>query len=112
MLPELLPIDVAKELTLTGRLLTGNEAKSLNLVTHLAPDPLAAAKALANEIATRSPDAVAAGKFLLQKTYTGHGHAAERAERLWQRRLMLFANFRIAMRRNRGETAEWKERRL
>src|SRR4051795_9735706 len=61
-LPRLVPIDVAKELTFTARVLSGVEAAELGLVTHVAGDPLAAATALAREIAARSPDAIRAAK--------------------------------------------------
>ena len=50
-LPRLVPIDVAKELTFTGRMVTGEEAAALGLVTRTADDPLAAARDLAAEIA-------------------------------------------------------------
>jgi enoyl-CoA hydratase/carnithine racemase len=63
-LPRLVPIDVAKELTFTARVLSGVEAAELGLVTHVADDPLAAARELAAEIAGRSPDAVRAAKKL------------------------------------------------
>jgi enoyl-CoA hydratase/carnithine racemase len=63
-LPRLVPIDVAKELTFTARVLSGEEAAELGLVTHVADDPLAAALELASEIAGRSPDAVRAAKQL------------------------------------------------
>jgi enoyl-CoA hydratase/carnithine racemase len=63
-LPRLVPIDVAKELTFTARILSGEEAAELGLVTHVADDPLAAARELAAEIAGRSPDAVRAAKKL------------------------------------------------
>src|SRR3954449_7801921 len=46
-LPRLVPIDVAKELTFTARVLSGVEAAELGLVTHVADDPLAAARELA-----------------------------------------------------------------
>lgn len=68
-LRDVVPLDVAKELTFTGRILSGVEAKELGLVTHLADDPLAAAMALAGEIAGRSPDAVRAGKKLLEGSW-------------------------------------------
>ena len=64
-LRNLVPLDVAKELTFTGRILSGTEAAELGLVTHLAEDPRAAAFELAREIAARSPSAVRAGKQLL-----------------------------------------------
>lgn len=103
LLRELLPIDLAKELTFTGRILSGNEAHALGLVTHLADDPLAAAVQLAQEIATRSPDAVAAGKFLLQDAWAASDRGASNAERRWQRRLLGWKNQRIAMQRNQGK---------
>jgi len=68
-LRDLVPLDVAKELTFTGRILSGAEAKELGLVTRLAEDPLAAALALAQEIAGKSPDAIRAGKQLLEASW-------------------------------------------
>lgn len=113
LLRELVPLDVAKELTLTGRVVSGSQAEGLGLVTHVVDDPEAAARELAAEIATRSPDAVAAGKQLLQVAYgTGEG-ATARAERWWQRRLLGFANFRIAVRRNQtGKDLPYARRRV
>lgn len=64
-LRDLVRLDVAKELTYTGRILSGTEAAALGLVTRCADDPLAEALALAREIAGRSPDAVRAAKRLL-----------------------------------------------
>lgn len=103
LLRELLPIDVAKELTMTGRIVSGEEAKALGLVTRVVAEPLAAARALADEIALRSPDSVAASKFLLQEAYAAGEHGALRAERVWQRRLFGFANFRISIARNQQQ---------
>lgn len=68
-LRDLVPLDVAKELTFTGRILSGEEAKALGLVTHVVDDPLAAALALAKEIAGKSPDAIRAGKKLLEESW-------------------------------------------
>jgi enoyl-CoA hydratase/carnithine racemase len=68
-LRDLVPLDVAKELTFTGRILSGVEAKALGLVTHVVDDPLAAARALAEEIAGKSPDAIRAGKQLLEESW-------------------------------------------
>ena len=43
MLPRLVGLDVAKELTFTGRMVEGEEAVRIGLATHVADDPLAAA---------------------------------------------------------------------
>ena len=70
-LPRLVGIDVAKELAFTGRIVSGTEAFDLGLVTHVADDPLAAARELAAEIAGRSPDAVRGMKRLFNEAWTG-----------------------------------------
>jgi enoyl-CoA hydratase/carnithine racemase len=70
-LPRLVSIDVAKELTYTGRIFDGVEAERLGVVTRVAEDPLAAARALAADIAGRSPDAVRAAKRLFDESWTG-----------------------------------------
>jgi enoyl-CoA hydratase/carnithine racemase len=70
-LPRLVPIDVAKELTFTGRVVDGTEAARLGVVTRVADDPLGAARELAAEIAGRSPDAVRAAKRLFDTSWTG-----------------------------------------
>jgi enoyl-CoA hydratase/carnithine racemase len=58
-------LDVAKELTFTGRMVGGEEAVRLGLATKLAEDPIAAAHELAADIAGKSPHAVRAAKALL-----------------------------------------------
>ncbi len=62
-------MDVAKELTFTGRILNAEEAKELGLVTHVTENARDAALNLAREIAGRSPTAVRAGKHLLETTW-------------------------------------------
>jgi enoyl-CoA hydratase/carnithine racemase len=74
-LPRLVSIDVAKELTFTGRVFTGDEARELGVVTRLADEPLAAARELAGEIAARSPDAVRGVKRLYDESWTGSAEA-------------------------------------
>jgi len=100
LLRELVPLDVAKELCFTGRVFSGTEAKALGIVTHVEADPLAAAEKLALEIVTRSPDAIAAAKFLLQQAWHDDESGALSFERQWQRRLMGRANQRIAVKNN------------
>ncbi len=87
-LPRLVGIDVAKELTFTARVLDGEEALRLGVVTRLADDPLAAAQELASEIAGRSPDAVRAAKRLFEESWTGRAEDTLRLEAELQRRLI------------------------
>jgi len=83
LLPELVGRDVAKELTYTGRIVDGVEAVRIGLATRTDPEPLAAALALAKEIAGRSPHAIRAAKRLLDlagRTTLADGFAAEQVE--------------------------------
>ena len=68
VLPRLVGIDVAKELTWTGRNVTGAEAVDLGLCTRTSDDPRADALALAREIAGKSPQAIRGTKRLLEQS--------------------------------------------
>jgi enoyl-CoA hydratase/carnithine racemase len=70
VLPTLVGLDVAKELTFSGRMVSGEEAVALGLATRVADDPRGAALELASELATRSPDALREGKRLLNLSGT------------------------------------------
>ncbi len=87
-LPRLVRIDVAKELTYTGRVLSAAEALQLGLVTWVAGDPLAAARRLAGEIASRSPDAVRAAKRLYDQSWTAPAERSLALEAELQRALI------------------------
>ncbi len=65
LMRELARSDVVRELTYTGRVFSGEEALQLGFATRLSADPLAEALAMAHEIAGKSPDAIRAGKRLL-----------------------------------------------
>lgn len=65
LLRRLMRLDVAKELTFTGRIVEGEEAVELGLATKVADDPIAAALEMAREMCNRSPHALRAGKRLL-----------------------------------------------
>jgi len=95
-LAELVGMDTAKRLTMTGQMLSGKEAADLGLVTDLAADPVAAAYDLAHEIAQRSPDSVAAAKRLFNRTWSSSPRATFARERVEQVVLLSLANTRAA----------------
>ncbi|MBW2241676.1 MAG: crotonase/enoyl-CoA hydratase family protein [Deltaproteobacteria bacterium] len=64
-------LDVLKELTFTGRVVSGTEAKELRIATHVSEAPHADAMVLAKEIASRNPHAVRAGKQLWNQAFQG-----------------------------------------
>jgi enoyl-CoA hydratase/carnithine racemase len=83
LLPDLVGRDVAKELTFTGRMVSGTEAVALGLATRADPDPRGAALDLARSIAARNPHAVRAAKRLLElagRVDLETGFAAEQTE--------------------------------
>jgi enoyl-CoA hydratase/carnithine racemase len=67
-LRRLVRTDIARELTFSGRILSGTEAVEMGIATHLSDTPRDAARELAGRIAGRSPDAIRAGKRLLNET--------------------------------------------
>jgi len=103
-LPELVPKDVAMELTLTGRVFQGREALRLGLVTRVSDEPLAEALRLAREIAAKSPDAAAAAKRLLHATYAEGCEDARalRVESELQRRLLGSWNMGVCVAKGMG----------
>ncbi len=65
LLRHLVRLDVLKELTYTGRIVSGTEAVAIGLATRVSETPYEEAMKLAREIASKSPDAIRAGKKLL-----------------------------------------------
>jgi enoyl-CoA hydratase/carnithine racemase len=104
-LRELVPIDVAKRLTMTAEVFDGRQALAYGLVTGVADDPLKEAEALAGELLARSPDAVALTKKLFQRTWTQRPARAFWTETVLQARLLRSANHRIARTANLAKEA-------
>lgn len=65
--PRSVRLDVLKELTFTGRVVSGTEALALGLVTRVCGDPLAEALATARVIATKNPHAIRSAKRMLNE---------------------------------------------
>lgn len=70
-LRDIVSIDVAKELIFTGKIINGEEAAKLKLVTRTCEDPYQEAMVLAREIASKNPHAVRAAKKLLNESWNG-----------------------------------------
>jgi enoyl-CoA hydratase/carnithine racemase len=65
LMRRLLRDDVARDLTYTGRVVSGEEAAAIGLATRVCVDPRVEALAYAAEIAARSPSAIRAAKRLM-----------------------------------------------
>ena len=70
VLSRLVRPDVAKELTFTARVFSGEEALALGIATRLSETPREDALELARQIAGNSPDAVRGAKALFNGLYT------------------------------------------
>jgi enoyl-CoA hydratase/carnithine racemase len=84
LLPGLIREDLARELTYTARIFSGEEAKAMGLATHVSADPYADALALAKEIAGKNPDAIRAAKRLFNGMGGWDRHEALRQETVEQ----------------------------
>lgn len=89
--------DIAKELTMTGRIFSASEGADYGLISHVSSEPMAQAEALAAEICAKSPTAIAATKSLFDKTWQVGSWRALFWERWTQARLLGRKNQRIAM---------------
>lgn len=88
LLPGLVRFDVASELAYTGKIVTGADAVAMGLATRVADDPLAEARALARDIASRNPDAIRAAKRLMKLSYSASANEILMAESVEQKRLI------------------------
>lgn len=100
--------DVAKELTMTAKIVTGEEALKYGLITHIDDNPLSAADSLAEELIKHSPDAVAGAKKLFNKSWTGSRGMALFRESWYQIRNLSSKNNRIKIWNQTHETDEHK----
>lgn len=104
-LSELVRIDVAKRLAMTGEMFSGERAVALGVASEVADDPYAAGLALLQEIATRSPDSVAASKRIFDETWTRDARATFERERAEQAILLDAPNTALAQHRSLGGQA-------
>lgn len=66
--------DVARDLTFSGRVFTGEEALAMGLATRVSEHPLAEALEFARDVAGRNPHAIRAAKRLLNLAAEGDQH--------------------------------------
>ena len=112
-LRELVPMDVAKRLTMTAEVVDGRQAAAYGLVTGVSDEPRKEAEALVGRLLTRSPDAIALTKRLLHTTWHRSPRRAFWIETWLQARLMRGPNHRIARTANLArEVPEFVRRRV
>ena len=102
-------LDLAKELTLTARIFDAGYAKEIGLVTHLDESPLSRAQALAEEMLSRSPDALTAVKRVLD-AMEHEPDKSLRLEKIWQLKLLLGKNSKLARKKDKNPEVQFLPR--
>jgi enoyl-CoA hydratase/carnithine racemase len=95
-LAELVGADVAKRLTMTGEVISGEQAHAYGLASGVDAHPEKLAQELIDAIIARSPDSVAASKRLLNVVRWGSLRSALGRERRFQLAMFRTANATIA----------------
>ena len=96
----LIAIDLAKELTFSGRIFSADYAKDIGLITYIDENPMQYAITLTEEFNQRSPDALVAAKHVLNAMIEQPDKSL-RFEKLWQLKLLLGKNSRLARKKDR-----------
>ncbi|MCP4133230.1 MAG: crotonase/enoyl-CoA hydratase family protein [bacterium] len=107
-LSRLTRVDIAQELTMTGRQFSAKEGYEFGLISKLSKDPMKEAEELARTVVEKSPDAIAASKYLLKKTWKADTRRALLWERWVQMRLLGRKNQKIAMKNGLAKDKEAK----
>ncbi len=107
-LRELTARDHAMWLSMSAEEFGARRALDLGLATAIADDAIATAGEMASQLRERSPDAVAAVKRLLRKSWTGSTGTALARETGYQLRILSGDNQRIAVRRQLGESLAFR----
>ena len=115
-LRELVGKDQAMLLTMTAKVLSAQESLEKGLLTEISDLPMERAKEIASEISNTSPDANAAIKMSINKSWTASVRRLLSRESISQIRLLMGKNRRIAAQRNHQDNkglevkAEYRDR--
>lgn len=110
-LAELVGVDVAKRLVMTGEVISGEQAVEIGLATGADVDPGKLADELIASVIERSPDSVAAAKQLMNRARRGGLRSAFARERWAQLAVFRAANGTVARKAGKaGETPNFGPR--
>lgn len=110
-LRDLVRLDVAKELTYTGRICQAEEAMSLGLVTSINDQPHQAAMDMATTIAGHNPNAISYAKYLFDHSWHGDHLAGLKLEERLQAKLLKSTNqLEAVSAAMEGRAAQYRQR--
>ncbi len=102
-LREIIKVDDAMKLAMTADEIDSEQAKSIGLISQIAEDPNRAALEFAQQLCKKSPDAVAAVKKLYHRAWHSNDRKMLSKESLYQWRILLGMNQKIATKRQLGD---------
>jgi len=111
-LRELMPIDKAKEITMTSEILDAQKAQAYNLVTRVCVDPTQEAIDFLTSLKVKSPDAISLTKKLYNGAWLSTVRQALNLETKLQRKLIGRHNQKLSgpIHAGQREVSEYKER--
>ncbi len=110
-LRDLVRVDVAKELTFSGRVVESDEALKLGLVTSIDENPRETALEMARAIAKRNPNAITYAKYLFDSTWHGDEFEGLKAEERLQAKVIKTPNqIEAVMSELEGRAADYAQR--
>lgn len=98
-----------KQIAMTAEMMGAPIAKDYGLLTHISDDPVCMAISLIDAIKMRSPDVVLASKCVMNTTQR-QDYLALYQEKLWQIKLMLGANRKLAIKKAKDSTVQFIQR--
>ena len=102
--------DTALELLYTGGIIKAEQAQQINLVSRVCDNPMQDAQAMAKKIINGSPDAIAAIKLSVHKSWSASTSLLLARETIYQVALIISRNRRVAVRRTKKPGEEYFKR--
>lgn len=98
-----------QQIAMTAEMMGAPIAKDYGLLTHISDDPVCMAISLIDAIKMRLPDVVLASKCVMNTTQR-QDYLALYQEKLWQIKLMLGANRKLAIKKAKDSTVQFIQR--
>lgn len=108
-LKSLVPLDIAKKLTWQAERINAETALEYGLITEIAENPLHHAQQLAEQLSQHSPDAILAGKRVLNAMLHQPSYSLY-TEKWWQLKLLIGKNSQIARKKAKNQALKFIKR--
>lgn len=107
-LKENVSVDQAMQLAMTAETISAEKAKQLGLVSHISDSPIEYARSLAQQLIERSPDTNRSIKQFYHRVWCRQSRRILAAETWNQWKILLGKNQKIAVKKAKGESLEYR----